>query len=134
MPPLSVQTLLRQSQLHSRTTIRTLAPLSITRKLHFDSSARKMAEKPTAAGEAISEVAQEEGGTSKGSTSAQMQSQITRARNFEQAATEVGAKIEVEPENVTSDVSRPSYKMETEPGCEVLRLIPVTGCCIRQIA
>lgn len=63
-----------------------------------------MANKPTAAGQAISDVAQQEGGPYKGSTAAQMQSQVTKERNFEQAATEIGAKLQVEPENVDSQV------------------------------
>lgn len=63
-----------------------------------------MADKPTQAGQVISEVSQAEGGPYKGSTAAQMQSQVTRERNFEQAAEEVGAKMQVEPENVTTEV------------------------------
>ena len=67
-----------------------------------------MAIQPTRAGEVISDVAQAEGGPYKESSAAQMQSQVTRERNFEQAATEVGAKMQVEPENVTSEVSASS--------------------------
>lgn len=55
----------------------------------------------TRVGEAISETA--EGGPEKGSTSAQMQSQFEKNRNFEQAAQEVGGKMQNQPEAVTSE-------------------------------
>ena len=58
--------------------------------------------KPTAEGNSISAVAQEEGGTTKGSTSAAMQSELTRQRNVERAQTEVGSKLDNAPETVTS--------------------------------
>ena len=59
---------------------------------------------PTQASQVISETAQAEGGTAKGSTSAQMQSDVTKTRNFERAAQEVGSKMQTEPEAVTSEV------------------------------
>ena len=59
---------------------------------------------PTQAGQIISETAQAEGGPSKGSTSAQMQSQVGKTRNFEQAADEVGSKMQTQPDAVTSEV------------------------------
>ena len=59
---------------------------------------------PTEAGRVISETAKAEGGPSQGSTSAQMQSDVGRTRNFEQAAQEVGSKMQNEPEAVTAEV------------------------------
>lgn len=47
----------------------------------------------TPKGEAISEVAHAEGGTTKGSVSAQMQSQLTKERNAEQIEEQVGEKL-----------------------------------------
>ncbi|KAK5174106.1 uncharacterized protein LTR77_001186 [Saxophila tyrrhenica] len=62
-----------------------------------------MAAQPTPASQVISETAKAEGGPDKGSTSAQMQSQVGKTRNFEQAAQEVGGKMQAEPGNVTSE-------------------------------
>lgn len=55
------------------------------------------------AGQVISEVSQQEGGTYKGSTAAQMQSQTTKQRNLEDAAAKVGSKLDTAPEAVTSE-------------------------------
>jgi len=63
-----------------------------------------MAAPQTPAGAAISETARAEGGSAKGSTSAQMQSEVGKQRNFEQAAAEVGSKIQNAPETITSEV------------------------------
>lgn len=63
-----------------------------------------MAAQPTAAGQVISETAKAEGGPSKGSTAAEMQSQVTKTRNFEQAAEEVVGKMQTNPASVTSEV------------------------------
>jgi hypothetical protein len=52
----------------------------------------------------ISETAKQEGGPTHGSTSAQMQSEVGKTRNFEQAAQEVGSKMQSAPESVTSEV------------------------------
>ncbi|MCJ1232366.1 hypothetical protein MMC14_000318 [Varicellaria rhodocarpa] len=62
--------------------------------------------KPTAEGNTISAVAQTEGGTAKGSTSAAMQSELTRHRNAKTADDEVSAKLANAPEAVTSDDAR----------------------------
>ncbi|KAM0723635.1 hypothetical protein Q7P37_000623 [Cladosporium fusiforme] len=51
----------------------------------------------------ISETAKQEEGPAQGSTSAQMQSEIGKTRNFEQAAQEVGQKMQGAPETVTSE-------------------------------
>ena len=68
----------------------------------FSTTSRAMAAQ-TRAGEVISETAKAEGGPEKGSTSAQMQSQVGKTRNFEQAAQEVGEKLRSQPEAVTSE-------------------------------
>ena len=52
----------------------------------------------------ISETSKQEGGPTHGSTSAQMQSEVGKTRNFEQAAQEVGSKMQSAPETVTSEV------------------------------
>ena len=63
-----------------------------------------MAAQPTPASQVISETAKDEGGPEKGSLSSQMQSQVGKTRNFEQAAQEVAGKMEQAPETVTSEV------------------------------
>jgi len=65
-------------------------------------SARLSANTPSKAGQHISQVAQSEGGTSQGSQSAQMQSELTRQRNYEQAAQQVGQKLQNDPSSVTA--------------------------------
>ncbi|KAF2769545.1 hypothetical protein EJ03DRAFT_351276 [Teratosphaeria nubilosa] len=62
-----------------------------------------MAAQPTATSQVISETAKSEGGPAKGSTSAQMQSEVGKTRNFEQAAQEIGNKMQNAPEAVTSE-------------------------------
>jgi hypothetical protein len=52
----------------------------------------------------VSETAKQEGGPTHDSTSAQMQSEVGKTRNFEQAAQEVGSKMQSAPESVTSEV------------------------------
>lgn len=61
-----------------------------------------MANTPTS--NMISETAKQEGGPTHGSTSAQMQSEVGKTRNFEQAAQEVGSKMQGAPETVSSEV------------------------------
>lgn len=63
-----------------------------------------MANTPTS--NIISETAKQEGGPAQGSTSAQMQSEVGKTRNFEQAAQEVGSKMQNAPETVTSEVRK----------------------------
>jgi hypothetical protein len=65
-----------------------------------------MTTQPTPSSQAISETAKTEGGTTKGSASAQMQSEMTKERNFEQAAQEIGSKMQQAPGNVNSEVRR----------------------------
>ncbi|KAL8746007.1 MAG: hypothetical protein Q9190_001933 [Brigantiaea leucoxantha] len=60
-----------------------------------------MAANRSEASQIISKVAHEEGGTTQGSKSSQMQSNLARQRNYEDAAAEVGSKLANEPENVT---------------------------------
>lgn len=54
----------------------------------------------------ISETAKQEGGPAHGSSSAKMQSEVGKTRNFEQAAQKVGQKMQGAPETVTSEVRR----------------------------
>lgn len=54
----------------------------------------------------ISETAKQEGGPTQGSASAQMQSQVGKTQNFEQAAQEIGSKMQNAPESITSEVRR----------------------------
>jgi hypothetical protein len=61
-----------------------------------------MASQTSPVGDTISETARSEGGPAKGSASAQMQSQATKVNNFEQAAQEIGSKMENQPESVSS--------------------------------
>jgi len=56
------------------------------------------------ASQVISETAKQEGGPQKGSTSAQMQSEVGKQRNLEQAAAEVESKIQNAPGSVTGEV------------------------------
>ncbi|MCJ1299395.1 hypothetical protein MMC08_002187 [Hypocenomyce scalaris] len=53
-------------------------------------------------GQVISEVAREEGGPYKGSTTARLQSQVTKEKNLQQATAEVGSKLEQDPSSITS--------------------------------
>jgi hypothetical protein len=61
-----------------------------------------MANTPTS--NIISETAKQEDGPTQNSTSAQMQSEVGKTRNFEHAAQEVGSKMQSAPETVTSEV------------------------------
>ncbi|GAB7330609.1 hypothetical protein MBLNU13_g02187t1 [Cladosporium sp. NU13] len=60
-----------------------------------------MANTPTS--NIISETAKHEGGPTQGSSSAQMQSQVGKTRNFEQVAQEVGSKMQNAPETITRE-------------------------------
>ncbi|KAL8994750.1 MAG: hypothetical protein Q9169_005360 [Polycauliona sp. 2 TL-2023] len=72
-----------------------------------------MAAKPTEVGQTISDVARAEGGTTKGSQSAQMQSELSKQRNFEQAASDVGSKLDSAPESITKDDAQAVHRAET---------------------
>lgn len=65
---------------------------------------RAMASQRTAAGKAISETAKAEDGLYKGSNAAEMQSQVAKTRNFEQAAEEVAEKMRTNPTDISSEV------------------------------
>lgn len=69
---------------------------------YFSNTVFNMANTPTS--NIISETAKQEGGPTQGSTSAQMQSQVGKERNFEQAAQELGSKMQNAPETITSEV------------------------------
>ncbi|KAF7186272.1 hypothetical protein HII31_12347 [Pseudocercospora fuligena] len=57
---------------------------------------------PIEASKVISETAKAEGGPEKGSLSAQMQSQVGKTQNFEQAAQEISSKMSSNPSSITS--------------------------------
>jgi hypothetical protein len=82
----------------SRASIRPL-----TRVNQFSTTSINMAAN-TPTSNIISETAKQEGGPTQGSTSAQMQSEVGKTRNFEQAAQEVGSKMQSAPESITSEV------------------------------
>ena len=83
----------------SRTTIQPFAQAK-----YFSNTTLNMANTPIS--NTISETAKQEGGPTQGSTSAQMQSQVGKTRNFEQAAQEIGSKMQNAPESITSEVRR----------------------------
>lgn len=58
---------------------------------------------PTPTSHIISETAKQEGGPEKGSAAAQMQSEVGKTRNFEQAAQEVIRKMQQTPEAITKE-------------------------------
>jgi len=76
----------------------------LTQVKSFSSTTFNMTNNPVS--NTISETAKQEGGPTQGSTSAQMQSQVGKTRNFEQAAQEVGSKMQNAPESITSEVRR----------------------------
>lgn len=55
------------------------------------------------AGDIISQVAHAEGGTTKGSASAQLQSQVAKERNAQRAEEEVAQKLKTNPGSVSID-------------------------------
>nr|POF26077.1 hypothetical protein CFP56_22225 [Quercus suber] len=81
----------------------TLANRSTPHINHFATSTRAMAAPQNPAGQVISETAKAEGGSTKGSTSAEMQSQVGKTRNFEQAVQEVGSKMQHDPAHVATE-------------------------------
>ena len=78
--------------------------LPTSQAFNFSATSRIMAAQPTQASEVISDTARAEGGPVKGSTSAQMQSQVGKTRNFEQAAQEVASKVSHVLEFYGSDI------------------------------
>ena len=88
--------------------LRSVASLSMRNASPYSTTARKMAVQDNSASQVISETAKAEGGPSKGSTAAEMQSQVGKTRNFEEAVNKVGNLMENDPAAVTSKVSTPS--------------------------
>ena len=86
----------------STISITSRASKPFTKTRYFSNTTFNMSNTPTS--DIISETAKQEGGPTQGSTSAQMQSQVGKTRNFEQAAQEVGSKMQSAPESVTSEV------------------------------
>ncbi|KAL8951829.1 MAG: hypothetical protein Q9222_002218 [Ikaeria aurantiellina] len=72
-----------------------------------------MAANPTEAGQAISDVAHTEGGTTKGSKSSQMQSELSKQRNFEEASANVGSKLDTAPGSITMEDAKAVHRAET---------------------
>lgn len=70
---------------------------------------KAMAIQQKTTGEMISETAKAEGGPEKGSEAAEMQSQNTKERNFEQAAQQVMSKAQRSPESISSEVKIPHF-------------------------
>ncbi|KAL8728249.1 MAG: hypothetical protein Q9181_005415 [Wetmoreana brouardii] len=72
-----------------------------------------MVENRSEAGQVVSDVAQAEGGTTKGSKSAQMQSEITKQRNFEEISANVGSKLDTSPGSITKEDAQAVHRAET---------------------
>ncbi|KAL8909238.1 MAG: hypothetical protein Q9171_005125 [Xanthocarpia ochracea] len=72
-----------------------------------------MAAKPTELGQVISDVAHAEGGTTKGSQSAQMQSELSKQRNFDQVADNVGSKLDTAPDSITEEDAQAVHRAES---------------------
>ena len=78
----------------------------------YTTPSRTMAAPPTQASQVISETAKAEGGPEKGSLSAQMQSQVETTRNFEEAAQDVGGKMQNDPAAVSSEVGSLQFTID----------------------
>ncbi|KAL8700412.1 MAG: hypothetical protein Q9201_005459 [Fulgogasparrea decipioides] len=72
-----------------------------------------MAANRTEAGQVVSDVAQAEGGTTKGSKSAQMQSELTKQRNFEEVSANVGSMLDTSPGSITKEDAQAIHRAET---------------------
>ncbi|KAL8766558.1 MAG: hypothetical protein Q9209_006701 [Squamulea sp. 1 TL-2023] len=72
-----------------------------------------MSAKPTELGQVISDVAHAEGGTTKGSQSAQMQSELSKQQNFNEAASNVGSKLDAAPESITKEDAQAVHRAES---------------------
>ncbi|KAL8938768.1 MAG: hypothetical protein Q9216_003714 [Gyalolechia sp. 2 TL-2023] len=72
-----------------------------------------MAKKRTEASQAISDVAKAEGGTFKGSKSAQMQSELVKQRKMEEASANVGSKLDTAPGSITKEDAQAAHRAES---------------------
>ncbi|KAL9025912.1 MAG: hypothetical protein Q9196_005339 [Gyalolechia fulgens] len=72
-----------------------------------------MAAKRSEVSQAISDAAKAEGGPTKGSTAAQMQSEITRQRNLRETAANVGSKLETAPGSITKEDAQAAHRAES---------------------
>ena len=97
----------------------------LTQAKHFSQTTYNMSNTPSS--NMISETAKQEGGPTHGSTSAKMQSEVGKTQNFEQAAQEIGSKMQRAPETVTSEVRLISVNI----GCDLTN-IPA-GRCLPQV-
>ncbi|RMY98090.1 hypothetical protein D0862_07763 [Hortaea werneckii] len=75
---------------------------SLDSRPNFGTLQSKMAQ-PTPTSQIISQTAKQEGGPEKGSAAAQMQSEVGKTRNFEQAAQEIIRKMQQTPEAITKE-------------------------------
>ncbi|KAL8729869.1 MAG: hypothetical protein Q9166_004426 [cf. Caloplaca sp. 2 TL-2023] len=69
--------------------------------------------KPTEVGQVISDVAHAEGGTTKGSQSAQMQSELGKQRNLDQVSADIGSKLDTAPGSITKEDAQAVHRAET---------------------
>ena len=76
---------------------------------YYVATSRAMAVQQKIAGNVTSEIVKAEGGPERGSTSAQMQSEVAREQNFEQAAQEVIGKAQQASETISSGVCSISH-------------------------
>ncbi|KAL8916232.1 MAG: hypothetical protein Q9208_008630 [Pyrenodesmia sp. 3 TL-2023] len=67
----------------------------------------------TEAGQVISDIAKAEGGTTKGSQSAQMQSELTKQRNLDETANNIGSKLETAPGSISKEDAQAIHRAET---------------------
>ncbi|KAL8860894.1 MAG: hypothetical protein Q9178_002649 [Gyalolechia marmorata] len=72
-----------------------------------------MAAQRTELSQAISDAAHAEGGTTKGSQSAQMQSELSKQRNFDQVANNVGSKLDTAPDSITKEDAQAVHRAES---------------------
>ncbi|KAL8782723.1 MAG: hypothetical protein Q9213_005147 [Squamulea squamosa] len=72
-----------------------------------------MSAKPTEVGQVISDVARAEGGTTKGSQSAQMQSELSKQQNFNTAASNFDSKLDAAPESITKEDAQAVHRAES---------------------
>lgn len=113
----------------SRTSRASIQPLAQAK--YFSNTVFNMANTPTS--NIISETAKQEGGPTQGSTSAQMQSQVGKERNFEQAAQEVGSKMQNAPETITSEVGKVIKFNKEDESTDILQRTPPTSSLVRLV-
>lgn len=68
---------------------------------------------PEEVSQIIAELSKHEGGPSKGSTAAQLQSEVTKQRNLEDAVAQVNHKLKTAPETLTKEDARLLHSRES---------------------